>query len=259
MSMIELGTAGLVLLGQTSGGGAGAAGAGGAPANSTSGMSILEFIQAGGTIGYIIILLSFVALAIVVMHVVQIRESSLAPQNVADDLHEMLGQGRVDDAIEYCDLPDNSCFLTRVVAAGLSRYRRSPFGSLELKGALEEAGQEQVARLYRSTDALALVAGIAPMLGLLGTVVGINGAFATIATAEGFARPDQLAGDISLALVTTILGLTLAIPTTAAVTFFRNRIDTLAGDIGAVVDELAAHLEEERPAGAGAGAGGGGR
>ncbi len=212
-----------------------------------SGMSILEFVQAGGTIGYIIMLLSLVAVAMAVMHVLQIRASSLAPERIADDLHDMLGQGRVDDAIEYCDQPDNACFLTRVVAAGLSRYRRSPFGSLELKGALQEAGEEQVSRLYRSTDGLALVAGIAPMLGLLGTVVGINGAFATIATAEGFARPDQLAGDISLALVTTIMGLTLAIPTTAAVTFFRNRIDTLAGDIGAVVDELAAHLEEERP------------
>ena len=227
-----------------------------AQTESTDGMSLLEFIRAGGTIGYIIILLSFVALAMAVIHVVQIRESSLAPQRVGEDLHHLLGQGRVDEAIEYCDQPDNACFLTRVVAAGLSRYRRSPFGSLELKGALEEAGQEQVARLYRSTDGLALVAGIAPMLGLLGTVVGINGAFATISTAEGFARPDQLAGDISLALVTTIMGLTLAIPTTAAVTFFRNRIDTLAGDIGAVVDELAAHLEEERPGGAGQGPGG---
>lgn len=218
------------------------------------GMSILEFIRAGGTIGYIIMLLSLVAVAMGVMHVLQIRESSLAPARVAEDLHEMLGHGRVDDAIEYCDQPSNACFLTRVVAAGLSRYRRSPFGSLELKGALQEAGEEQVSRLYRSTDGLALVAGIAPMLGLLGTVVGINGAFATIATAEGFARPDQLAGNISLALVTTIMGLTLAIPTTAAVTFFRNRIDTLAGDIGAVVDELAAHLEEERPIVAGASA-----
>lgn len=248
MSMIELCGSWLVLVGQAGEG---------APAEPNGGMSVLEFLRAGGTIGYIIILLSFVALAIVVMHVVQIRESSLAPPGVADDLHEMLGKGRVDDAIDYCDDPENTCFLTRVVAAGLSRYRRSPFGSLELKGALEEAGQEQVARLYRSTDGLALVAGIAPMLGLLGTVVGINGAFATIAQAEGFARPDQLAGDISLALVTTIMGLTLAIPTTAAVTFFRNRIDTLAGDIGAIVDELAAHLEEERPP-AGTGAAGGG-
>ena len=160
----------------------------------------------------------------------------------------------MDDAIRFCDAPENASFLATVVGAGLSRYRRSPFGVLELKGALEQAGQEEIARLYRSTDAMALIAGIAPMLGLLGTVVGILGAFSTISTGEGFSRPDQLAGDISLALVTTIMGLTLAIPATAAVTFFRNRIDTLAGHVASTVDELAVHLE--RGSGAGARPGG---
>jgi len=73
---------------------------------------------------------------------------------------------------------------------------------------------------------------------------GINGAFSTISTAEGVGRSDALAGDISLALVTTIMGLILAIPTTAAVTYFRNRIDGLATDIATIVDDLALHLEQ---------------
>jgi biopolymer transport protein ExbB len=211
-----------------------------------SGMSLLELVQAGGTIGYIIIVLSIIAMTLFVVHLFQIRESALAPPGIVEELDDMLSKGRVDDAIAFCDEPGNGSFLSHVVAAGLSRYRRSPFGALELKGALEEAGREQVAKLYRSTDGMALVAGIAPMLGLLGTVVGINGAFSTISSAEGFARPDQLAGDISLALVTTIMGLTLAIPATAAVTFFRNRIDALAGDIAATIDELAMHIESEQ-------------
>jgi biopolymer transport protein ExbB len=212
------------------------------------GTSLIEFINAGGLIGYLIILLSIVALAFLVMHLIQIRESALAPPAVVEDVERLLARSRVDQAIEYCEASENACFLTHVLGAGLARYARSPFGALELKSALEEAGQEQVARLYRSTDALALIAGIAPMLGLLGTVVGINGAFATISTAEGFARPDQLAGDISLALVTTIMGLTLAIPATAAVTFFRNRIDRLAGDAASIVDALAGRLEQSAPA-----------
>lgn len=217
---------------------------GGGGTGGEGGVSMLEFVRSGGAVGYVIILLSLVAVTLAVVHLLQIRSSSLAPLRVQEDLHGLLGAGRVDEASGYCDEPDNACFLANVVGAGLSRYRRSPFGALELKGALEEAGRDQVARLYRSTDALALIAGIAPMLGLLGTVVGINGAFATISSAEGFARPDQLAGDISLALVTTIMGLTLAIPTTAAVTFFRNRIDGLAAEAAQVVDELAMHLEE---------------
>lgn len=213
------------------------------------GLSVIDLIVAGGPIGYFIILMSVVALALGVLHLFQLRESVLAPPEIVDKLDVMLRQGRTADAQRFCEDATNHCFLTRVMGAGLSRYRRSPFGALELKSALEDAGQDRVARLYRSTDGLALIASIAPMLGLLGTVVGINGAFSTISQTEGFARPDQLAGDISLALVTTIQGLFVAIPVIAAVTFFRNRIDTLAGDVAETIDSLASHLESEgRPA-----------
>jgi biopolymer transport protein ExbB len=213
------------------------------------GLSVIDLVVAGGPVGYIIIVLSVVAMALVVLHLYQLRESVLAPPEAVDRLDTMLRQGKTADAMRFCEDATNHCFLTRVMGVGLSRYRRSPFGALELKSALEDAGQERVARLYRSTDGLALIASIAPMLGLLGTVVGINGAFSTISQTEGFARPDQLAGDISLALVTTIQGLLVAIPVIAAVTFFRNRIDTLASDVGEVIDALASHLESEaRPA-----------
>lgn len=229
------------------------------PGEEARGMSLIEFIAAGGAIGMIILLLSIVALALGVMHLFQIRASALAPDEIVEQLDKMLRGGSVDSALEFCNDPGNGCFLCHVVGSGLSRYKRSPFGALELKGALEEAGRDQVARLYRSTDAMALVAGVAPMLGLLGTVVGINGAFSTMSAAQGFATPDQLAGDISLALVTTIMGLTLAIPTMAAVAFFRNRIDAIASDIGMIVDDLALHIEQGSGGSGGAGGGGGAR
>ena len=207
------------------------------------GGTALGFLGAGGTIGVVIILLSFGALALLILHLPRIRASALAPQYVVDDLTDLLRSRRIDEAIAYCRDEQNECLLAEVMDAGLTRYRRSPFGALELKAALEEAGQSQISRLSRSLDALALIASIAPMLGLLGTVVGINGAFGTISSAQGFARPDQLAGDISLALVTTIMGLTLAIPTTSAVTYFRNRIEKIAADIASTVDELALYVE----------------
>lgn len=210
---------------------------------SAQGMSVLDFLQAGGVIGYVIILLSFVAATMAVVHLVRIRAGAITPESAVAELAQMLSARRVDEAIAYCERSHNICVLTNVMRAGLLRYKRSPFGALELKAALEEAGQEQVSRLSRSTDGLALVASIAPMLGLLGTVIGINGAFATISSAQGFSRPDQLAGDISLALVTTIMGLVLAIPATSAVTYFRNKIERLAADAAVVVDELAIYLE----------------
>jgi len=208
------------------------------------GASLIDLIMAGGAIGFVIMLLSLVAMALAIFHIFQIREAALAPQGIVDELHRLLTKHNVDGAIAYCDEPENHTFLASVMSAGLLRYKRSPFGSLELKSALEDAGRDQIAKLYRSTDGMALVATIAPMLGLLGTVVGINGAFSTISTAEGVGRSDALAGDISLALVTTIMGLILAIPTTAAVTYFRNRIDSLACDVATIVDDLALHLEQ---------------
>ena len=145
-------------------------------------------------IGYIIILLSLVAVALAIFHVFQIRETALAPPGLVDELDRLLQKHKVDEAIEFCDDPENHAFITSVMSAGLLRYKRSPFGSLELKSALEDAGRDQVARLYRSTDAMALVATIAPMLGLLGTVVGINGAFATISRPRASAAPTRSPG-----------------------------------------------------------------
>ena len=69
------------------------------------------------------------------------------------------------------------------------------------------------------------------------------GAFDKISATEGFARPDQLAGSISVALITTVLGLIVAIPCTAVFTYFRNRIDHYAAEIAEVIEELAAQLE----------------
>lgn len=208
-----------------------------------SGAVLLDVVQQGGIVGYIIIALSLVSLALAVLYAVRFRPSAIAPVKASNTLRDMIARRQVGEALSYCERPENACVLTQVLGAGLRRLERSPFGALELRSALEEAGQERIARLARSTDGLALMASIAPMLGLLGTVIGINGAFGTIADAEGFARPDQLAGDISLALITTIMGLSLAIPATAAVTFFRNKIERLGSDLGGTLDEIATMIE----------------
>ncbi len=213
-----------------------------------SGVSLLRVVMAGGAVGYFIIFLSIVALALVVAHAIHIRASALAPDDLTDRLHGLLTSGDLAGARKLCADPDEDCFLARVMSAGFKRMNNSAFGALELKAALEDAGKEQVARLYRTTDGLGLIAAIAPMLGLLGTVVGMVGAFNTISSTEGFARPDQLAGDISQALVTTLMGLILAIPATAAFTFFRNRIDHLASEVGDTVEDLAVLAERAESA-----------
>ena len=200
-------------------------------------------IVKGGPVGFIIIALSLVALALVVMHILQIRRTSLLPEEQLLVIEEMLSSGHVEDALSYCVDPENDSYLTRILASGLLRYQRSAFGPFELKNALEEAGEEQTSRLFRSTDALGLIGTIAPLLGLLGTVLGMVGAFETIGQTASNTH-SALAVNISEALVTTMLGLVLAIPCVTLFSFFRNRIEGLSAEAAGEIEHLVLHLEE---------------
>jgi len=207
-----------------------------------AGMSWLETIQSGGVVGYLIIGLSIVAVALIIMHIVQIRRSALLPTEQLESIDTMLARGDVDGALRYCLEPDHDSYLTRILAAGLTRFQKSAFGAFEIKNALEEAGEEQTARLYRSTDALGVIGAIAPLMGLLGTVLGMVGAFESISRSAG-SNHEELASNISLALVTTLMGLILAIPCIALFTFFRNRIDALGSEAAMEIERLTLHLE----------------
>lgn len=212
----------------------------------TSGGTLLKFVSGGGPIGFIIVALSIAALALVVIHAVQIRRDSLLPPDRINALKGLLAEGQVEAAVEYCLLPANDCYLTRILAPALTRYLRSPFGAFELKNALEEAGAEETARLYRSTDALGVIGSVAPLLGLLGTVQGMIGAFETVASnaaANSAGYYEALAYNISIALITTFQGLVVAIPCVTLFTFFRNRIDSIAAEAGQRLDELTTLLE----------------
>ena len=210
-----------------------------APGTSTS---LLKMIQSGGIIGYIIIAFSVLALTMIIMHLVQIRRKVLVPPEQVESLNALLSRGDVNGGLEFCLRPENDSYLTRIMAAGLTRYQRSAFGVFEIKNAIEEAGEEQTARLYRAVDVLNVIGSISPLMGLTGTVLGIVGAFENLGAG---ASPDQqaLARNISLALVTTLLGLIVAIPCMALFTYFRNRIDALASEAGGEIEDLLLHLE----------------
>jgi biopolymer transport protein ExbB len=203
----------------------------------------LDMMGSGGPIGYIIIALSIGALALIVMHFIQIRRAALIPAHQLEELDGLLSGGDVQSALEYCLDPDSDSYLTRILAPALTRFQKSAFGVFEIKNAIEEAGEEQTARLYRSTDALGVIGGIAPLLGLLGTVLGMIGAFGSLSRSAGSGNYEELASSISLALVTTFMGLTLAIPCIALFTFFRNRIDAFGSEAAMEIEQLTLHLE----------------
>lgn len=213
------------------------------PAGAEVHRSLLQYIRQGGPIGAIIILISLVAIAMIGAQIFRIRRDRLAPPELTGDLRSLINDGNIDGAIKRCNDHPGSCYLARVVGSGLSRASRSAFGMLELRSSVDEVGQLEVDRLYRLTDGIGLIASVAPMLGLLGTVVGMVGAFDAITMSDGPARPNELAEHISQALITTVLGLIVAIPSTAMYTFLRNRIDHLTTEIDEEIEELIAPLE----------------
>jgi biopolymer transport protein ExbB len=213
----------------------------GAPADSVEPgetRTLLDTLKDGGVVGVGIILLSMVATGFVIEHFLTIRKATLMPEPVIEELDQLIATGQIDEAMNACQLPENQCLIAEIVLAGLQRFKASEFGFAEYKAACEEAGEDQTGRLYRKTEVLGLIGGIAPMLGLLGTVLGMISAFNTIAMKGGMARPDELAGGIGEALVTTLLGLMVAIPSMVAFSFFRNKIDSIIAEAGKRVEQI---------------------
>lgn len=205
-----------------------------APAERT----LLDTLRDGGVVGLLIFFLSVVAVAYVVQHFRNIRKSALMPETVLLDLENLIAEGKIDDAIDYCHQKESQSLASHVILAGLLRYKNSQFGFAEYKSAVEEAGEEETNRLYRKTEVLGVIGAIAPMLGLTGTVLGMITAFNTIAARGGMARPDELAGGIGQALITTLMGLVVAIPAMIAFSYFRNRIDSIVSEAGARVERI---------------------
>lgn len=198
-----------------------------------------QFFTNAGTIGMVIIALSVVALTLVIKEIMAVRRDQLAPPELVDEMEALFEAGEYQEAIELCET--EPCYFTNIVAAGLPKLNAS-FDAMEKS--LEEMVEEETVKLHARLSWLSLIAGVAPMLGLMGTVNGMIGAFDTIAASKGQATPDVLAGDIAGALITTLLGLVVAVPVTASFVFLRNRVVSYSLEISAVVEDL---FERFRP------------
>ncbi len=194
----------------------------------------------------LILVLSLVSVFFMIEHSLSINRRKLMPAAVIERLEQYIVRGEIHDALHFCDLPENYCLVSEVVAAGLERFQSSEFGFAEYRSAVEEAGEHFTGRLYRKTETLNVIGSIAPMLGLLGTVIGMIDAFNTIAAREGMARPEELASAIGQALITTLLGLFVAIPSMVAFSFFRNKIDSIVSEAGNRIERLMLPLGRKR-------------
>ncbi len=198
--------------------------------------TLLDTINSGGLVGYIIIFLSVVAIALTIEHLMTIRRSIIMPPDVLAEVEECFEKEKYDEAIAACE--GQPTFFTNVLAAGLARVNA---GYKQMEEAMAEAGEEAATGLQQKTSYLALIANIAPMLGLLGTVQGMISAFNKIAVSTA-PKPAELADSIQLALVTTFLGLFVAIPVMCVHHFFKNKVQKIILEVGAISGELMARF-----------------
>ncbi len=202
-------------------------------------MSLWGTIAAGGFIGFVIILASLVAVALAVQNFISIRRDRMVPEDLIESLGKYIKAKRYGRAQEVCT--EDGSFLAQVVGAGLNQVG-AMFGFFDMQNAMQEVSEREVSKLYRKLEYLSFIATTSPMLGLLGTVTGMISSFNTIAGAEGAANPSELAGGISMALVTTCMGLIVAIPTMFFVAFFRKQIDSFVAESETVVEKLMGHF-----------------
>lgn len=213
-----------------------------ADAESGSPEGIWGILKAGGPVGVVIMLLSVAAVALVIEHVMTIREPVLMPPGLGDEVRRLLADGKLAPARQRCR--SQPSFLAYVLEAGLAEAD-GDWPAVEK--AMEDAAADQSARLFRKIEYLSVIGSIAPMLGLLGTVIGMILAFRKVAGAGGVIPPAELprelAGGIYLALVTTVEGLIVAIPSLAAFAVFRNRVDQLVAEAAYVAQHVFSPLK----------------
>ena len=205
-------------------------------------INLLQMIFGGSWIGVgimvLLMALSMVSLYFIVDHFLTIRQQRLFPTEQLDQIEELIDAKKIDEAIDFCYRREHDSMAGRIIGAGLRRYRNSQFGFAEYRAAIEEAGEDETSKLFRRTEVLATIAAIAPMLGLTGTVVGMIEAFMTIANQDGAAQAQDLAGGIGQALVTTLMGLAIAMPTMVACNYFRHKIDAIVSLAGHRIEHI---------------------
>lgn len=209
---------------------------------------MISIIQAAGWPIWPLLACSVLALALVFERFLSLRTSKVAPPKVLDDIMSAaISQVPTSEVLRKLEAES---VLGRVLVRGLSAQAGNPHLSQDdLRSILESAGREAAHELERYLTALATIASAAPLLGLLGTVVGmieIFGAQAGMAPEASGANPAQIGHGISIALYNTAFGLIVAIPALVFWRYFRSRVDTYVLQMELASERFARHLDRLR-------------
>ena len=192
---------------------------------------LVFFVTAlGPTFSVVFLLISFALVSLVVMGFLQLRQSAMMPPEMVEDLNAHLDAKEWQQAYELAS--EDGSYLGQVLAAGIGKVSSGYTQAVE---AMRDAAANESMRLEHLLSYVGLIGALAPMIGLLGTVWGIVKSFMEIAASTTSPKPAKLAEGISTALITTLIGLVIAIVAVAVFAFFKNRLQSL----NAAVDDEA--------------------
>jgi biopolymer transport protein ExbB len=202
--------------------------------------SYLTWVFEALGVGYMLIFLalSFTLVALFVMNLITSARSKVCPVHLVEDFEEMLDNKQYQDAYELAK--EHESVLGSVLSAGLAKLSAGYPQAIE---AMQEIGEEENMKLEHRLSYMALIGTISPMVGLFGTVHGMITAFQVIATGGSTPEASELAGGISTALFTTLLGLAIAIPAIAVYNILKNRVARLMLEVGILSEGLMGRFE----------------
>jgi len=186
-------------------------------------------IQKGGPLMYLIILCSIMAFAVLLERLYHLYRARINTNKFMEEIVNVLRRNRIMEALDICDKTPGP--IANILKAGIMKHDRS---RPEIREAIEETALYEVPRLEKNLGVLATVAHITPLLGLLGTVIGMVRAFQVIqdkATLLQPVNPGDLAGGIWEALITTVAGLAVAIPTYVVYNYLVSRVNGFVLDM----------------------------
>ncbi len=213
-------------------------------ASVTTDMTLQQAWEYGGWLMWVLLGMSVLGLTICLYFLATLRRGAVTPNRLRRDLPKYLVSDDPAEARRLCE--DTPSPLASVMITTLDAVRNAPKADAALIAKVAESeGSRQADLIQGQTQWLLEIATLAPMVGLLGTVMGMLQAFGAVAADVAAAKPTLLAEGVSKAIITTIFGLAVAIPAMAFYAYFRRRASKLVADLEGVCAELVAILSSK--------------
>lgn len=202
--------------------------------------SFLDVLRKGGYTMIPIGLASLIALASILNSFFSLRRSRVLPEDFVGEVRKRIDANDAKAAMQLCRQRPSP--IANILGAGLRKHGKP---TAEIEKSIEDAGSREINSMRQSIRVLSAVGVVTPLLGLFGTVLGIYTSFGAVAKEAGV-RPEVLAVGINEALITTISGLMVAIPSYAFYFFFRSRVDTLVYEIEELSIDVVEHMSGDQ-------------